>query len=214
MNIFKSYTNILIIAPHTDDLELGMGGTVSKLIQNNVIIDVIVLSSADTSLKSNFTPGTTLKECKDAGLKLGIEENKIKIFDYPVRLFSNYRQDILDQLVKFSKDKLFDCVFIPSRNDIHQDHQVTTQEAIRAFKNVSLIGYELVWNQFIQKCDMFVQLNDKHIDAKIKSIESYKSQTHRPYCHPNFIKSMAIMRGTQVGVKYAECFEIIRLIDL
>ena len=99
---------------------------------------------------------------------------------------------------------------IPSRCDVHQDHQVITNEAIRAFKNTTILGYELIWNSFEFKNDLYVSLDKLHVEAKIKALACYKSQNHRDYMSADFVNSLAYMRGLQVSKKYCECFEVIR----
>jgi hypothetical protein len=59
---------------------------------------------------------------------------------------------------------------------------------------------------------MFVKLEDHHIQAKADALMLYKSQSHRPYANEIFLKSLAITRGTQVETKYAEAFEIKRIL--
>lgn len=101
---------------------------------------------------------------------------------------------------------------MPSTNDIHQDHSTVAQEAIRAFKNKTILGYELIWNNINFNTVCFIKLKKKHIDNKIKSLSKYKSQSHRPYMNKEFIKSHAITRGVQIGCDFAESFEVIRMV--
>ena len=213
MSILFSFKNILLIAPHSDDVEFGMGATVSMLSEQGMNVKVIVLSTADESLKKNFPKGSTAIECKQAMKKLKVEPSKVDIHDFPVRYFSDHRQKILEIFFNLQKNMQFDCVFVPALNDVHQDHNVTTTEAIRAFKKISIFGYELLWNQLNAKYDMFVKINEKHLRDKISAINCYESQSHRPYFSSDFISSLAKVRGTQIDTQYAEGFEVIRLID-
>jgi LmbE family N-acetylglucosaminyl deacetylase len=103
-------------------------------------------------------------------------------------------------------------VFVPSVNDIHQDHYTIAQEAVRAFKFSTLLCYELPWNNFEFKTTLFYSLEQKHVEAKMRALACYKSQTHRPYMQPDFIQSLAKVRGVQVGQPLAEVFEVVRMI--
>ena len=61
--------------------------------------------------------------------------------------------------------------------------------------------------------DCFVILEEKHINLKLEALKKYKSQaTIRGYVSEEFLKGLASVRGTQVGRKYAEVFEIKRQI--
>ena len=58
----------------------------------------------------------------------------------------------------------------------------------------------------------FVNLEEKHINTKVKALAEYKSQMHRSYANEEFIRSLARTRGVQINTKYAESFEVIRTI--
>jgi len=102
-------------------------------------------------------------------------------------------------------------VFIPSLNDLHQDHKVIAEEGVRAFKNSSLLSYELLWNIISFHNTCFFELTLNQVEKKIKAIQEYKSQTFRGYSDPDFIKAQLKVRGVQVGLEYAEVFEVVRI---
>ena len=49
-------------------------------------------------------------------------------------------------LIQLRNDIQPDLVVIPCSQDVHQDHQTIHNEAVRAFRHISIIGYELIWN--------------------------------------------------------------------
>lgn len=105
-----------------------------------------------------------------------------------------------------------DLVLMSSIKDIHQDHSTIAQEGLRAFKNTTILGYELIWNNLTFDTTSFVSLERKHIQAKCDALKEYKSQGIRDYMSEDFIFSLAKTRGVQIGVEYAESFEVIRLV--
>lgn len=199
---------VLVLAPHTDDGELGAGGFLSKLIANGASIDYIAFSNAAESLPVGFPTNTLNIEVTAALKRLGI--NNIEILNYPVRNFNKFRQNILDDLIRIRSKRKYDLVLLPSTSDIHQDHQVISQEGIRAFKHTSILGYELVWNSFDFKNQFYVKLDEFDVVNKINALREYKSQSHRAYMSEEFVRSLAYTRGLQVNHKYAECFEVVR----
>lgn len=203
--------NVLILSPHTDDAELGCGGTISKLISEGHNIYVSIFSHCDDSLPENFKKGALKEECKNSLLNFGILESNLLFFDYKVRYFNYERQNILEDLVKIKKNISPDLVFTPSIDDHHQDHKTIAEESIRCFKNnCSILSYELIWNNTGFKNQMYFSLSKKNIDDKINSLKFYKSQSHRKYMSDKFIRSLAFVRGIQNGVDLAEAFEVIR----
>lgn len=203
--------NILVLAPHTDDGELGLGGTISKYIEEGKNVYYAAFSTADSSVPEGFPKDILSIEVRNATKKLGIPEENVFVYHYEVRKLSYVRQEILEELVKLRKLCHFDMVFMPSSHDIHQDHTTIAQEAIRAFKMTTLLGYELIWNNLTFDTDCFVKLEERHIEAKCQALKEYHSQDFRDYTKPEFIRSLAHTRGVQVGCQYAEAFEVIRL---
>jgi len=72
--------------------------------------------------------------------------------------------------------------------------------------------FESIWNNSIFAANFFVRLDEKHVDKKVESLKCYKSQLIRDGGKPEIIKMLARLRGSQIGSKYAECFEDIRYI--
>ena len=208
-----SQQKVLVLAPHTDDGELGCGGSIARKIEEGAEVMYIAFSICTRSLPEGWDPMTLAHEVKAATKILGLKEENLVLFDYDVRRFKEFRQDILEELVKLKKRFDPDLVFVPTPSDIHQDHQVISEEGLRAFKNTSIVGYELPWNNISFNTRSFIKLESRHLDKKIEALKEYKSQKHRTYLNEEFIKSLAITRGVQISTKYAEAFEVIRWIS-
>jgi LmbE family N-acetylglucosaminyl deacetylase len=203
----------LILAPHTDDGEFGCGGTIAKLISEGVEVYYIAFSACEQSVLPKFPSDILITEVKEATQVLGIKRENLYLLKYDVRTFNYNRQGILDDIIKFRNKINPDLVFIPSLNDIHQDHATIANEAVRAFKFCNILCYEMPWNNFNFATTSFMILSEEQINIKINALKKYKSQEHRSYANEEFIRSLASVRGVQVGQRYAEVFEVIRLID-
>lgn len=204
---------ILVLAPHTDDGELGCGGSITKFCNDGTEVHYAAFSLCKKSLAPEFPADTLERECKMATQELGIHGTHLTFYDFEVREFSNKRQDILEEMVRLSKTISPDLVFIPSFPDKHQDHQVIHTEALRAFKNCSLLGYELPWNHDTFRSTHFIRLSATDIDRKVKAVKAYTSQSHRNYMQEDFIRSLAKVRGVQCNSEYAEAFEVYKWIE-
>lgn len=204
---------ILVLAAHTDDGELGCGGSLAKFCDEKKEVYYAAFSDCRLSLPTGLPADTLEKECKEAIRHIGIDLSKLFILGFGVREFSQKRQEILDELVRLNKNIQPDLVLIPSASDIHQDHQVIHQEALRAFKNNSILGYELPWNQTRITTNLFIKLSASQLDKKVKALSTYQSQLHRNYMQEDFIRSLAKVRGVQCNHEYAEAFEVYKLIS-
>jgi LmbE family N-acetylglucosaminyl deacetylase len=205
-------SRILILAPHTDDGELGCGGTISYLLEKGCEVFSCAFSPCERSLPAGFPPGTLRDEMYKATELLGMKKENVYVLDYDVRVFPEHRQQILDDMIRMKNDLNPDMVFVPSALDVHQDHHVIYQEGLRAFKYSTVLTYELPWNQFSFQSSYLVRLEERHIEKKIAALAAYKSQAHRPYTIPDFTRSLAMVRGVQAGSKYAEAFEVVKII--
>jgi LmbE family N-acetylglucosaminyl deacetylase len=210
--MLSNFKNILVLAPHTDDGELGAGGTIHKLASMGCNISYVAFSAAEESVPSEFAKDILRTEVLKATTKLNIPASNVEVLNYGVRNFPENRQKILDDLINIRKNNKFDLVLIPSTSDIHQDHHTLSCEAIRAFKTTSIFGYELIWNNLTSYSTCFVKLSEKNIEAKSHAMIEYHSQSGRDYTSSEFIFSLAKIRGVQIGCEYAECFEVIRLV--
>lgn len=209
--MIKNCDNVLVLAPHTDDGELGLGGTIHRMIAEGKEVTYVAFSTAEESVPKGFPKDILKTEVRNATAKLGIKPANLIVYSYQVRKLNYVRQEILEELIKIRKGGKYDLVFIPSLHDIHQDHTTIAQEGLRAFKNTTILGYELIWNNLSFDTQCFVRLTEEDIQAKMMALKEYHSQGKRDYLSNEFIYSLARARGVQVGSEYAEAFEVVRL---
>ena len=128
-NSFFTGSNIkkvLVLAPHTDDGEFGCGGTISKLVSEGIEVHYVAFSACEQSVLPQFPSDILITEVTEATKVLGIKKENLHLLKYDVRTFNFNRQSILDDILKFKKEINPDLVFIPSLNDVHQDHATMT----------------------------------------------------------------------------------------
>lgn len=106
-----------------------------------------------------------------------------------------------------------DFVLVPSGADLHQDHTVVHQESLRAYRALTLMGYELPWNHITFSAQAFVVLEAAHLKRKWAALTKYESQfeLERPYFRYEAMESIARLRGLQIKTEYAEAYELIRI---
>lgn len=205
------HKRILVLAPHTDDGELGCGASICKFIEKGAQVYYAAFSTCEESVPKGFPADVLEVELKEATSVLGIDKKNLLIYRYPVRKLSYHRQEVLEELVKLNKEIEPDLVMLPSQADQHQDHQTLSAEGLRAFRNASILGYEEPWNHITFSAQAYVRISQQHLETKLKALSCYRSQNGRTYFSRDFIRSLAVMRGVQVGVRYAEAFEVLRV---
>ncbi|MBI2830691.1 MAG: PIG-L family deacetylase [Chloroflexi bacterium] len=206
------FTRVLVLAPHTDDVEFGAGGAVAKWVEEGKEVSYVTFSIAEKSVPEGLPKDILEHEVTAATRVLGITQRNLYIYKFEVRKFPQFRQEILEILVSLRKQLNPELVLLPSLADVHQDHHTIAEEGIRAFKNSNILCYELPWNLFNFTTSLFIPLEKQHLEKKIQSIRCYQSQESRNYASPEFIDGWARTRGVQVNTTYAETFEVVRWI--
>lgn len=197
-----NFKRVLAISPHTDDVELCAGGTIARLIEEGCSVAYRAFAYGDS----------TKLECIESMKILGIED--YEIFSFKPLHFPKQRQEIQQLLHDYNQERSPDLVLTPSRDDLHQDHQVLTLEALRAFKNSTILGYIQPWNHIAVYENCFIKIEKRHLEKKIEALWKYKSQFERgrKYFNKRYLESLAIASGMRIGYEYAEVFEVIKLI--
>lgn len=209
LNNFKT---VLVLGPHTDDGEIGAGGTISRFCREDKDVHYAAFSICEESVPEHLPKDILSKEIINASSKLGIPEKNIYISRYKVRKFNYVRQEILEEIVKLRNEIKPDLVLIPCSFDIHQDHKTIYEEGVRAFKKTNILGYELPWNNLESNTRCFIEITEDDLKNKVEAILEYKSQNFRNYISEEYIRSLSIVRGKQIDFDLAEAFEVIRLI--
>jgi N-acetylglucosamine malate deacetylase 1 len=199
---------VLVVSPHTDDGELGCGGSIAKFVDEGYEVDYVALSCCEKSVPPEYPRDILSREVKEATKILGISQPIL--FSFEVREFPKLRQEILDTLIRLRNKIQPDIVFTPSRFDTHQDHKTTVEETMRAFKKCTLLGYEQPWNNITFNTLAFIPLKEEYVSKKVDALNCYKTQKGRAYLNEDFVRGLAVTRGTQIEEKYAEAFEVIK----
>ncbi len=226
----------MIVVAHPDDELLGLGATFHKLINEcNVSTHVVILGEGITS-RSDIRDITVWENelaihrenIKKAQLAIGY--NSVNIYDFPDNRFDSVA--LLDIIKVIEKEKeVFqpEIIFTHHGGDVNVDHQRTFDSVITSCRPMkhekvkAIITFETMsgteWRassdprHFIP--NMFVEITEEGLNAKIKAMESYEFEK-RNYPHPRSPEALRIraqMWGVANGLQLAEAFQIIRTIE-
>ena len=201
---------ILFVGPHVDDIEFGCGGIIGTAVGVGEVY-FLTLSFSEKSLLKGFTRQDIEGEMLNSAKTLGVKNIANK--EYPTRDFPAHRQAILEDLILAKKAICPDIIFAPSTFDTHQDHKVVHEECFRCFKDRTIFGYEAPFNNRSFTPHLYHKLDENSIQAKLSAISCYKSQLAKKEGIIDAVKALSILRGAQIGAKYAEAFEAIRIIE-
>jgi len=225
--------NILIVAAHPDDEVLGCGGSIARFAAEGNDIYSLILGEGVTSRDEKRSHTKRSKQIKllkgnirEASNVLGIRESFI--FDFPDNRFDTVPLLELIKTVEKIKEKIEpDTVFTHHHGDLNIDHNITFRAVLTAFRPMRgeparrIYSFEVPssteWNAPLALSyfapDYFVDISET-LEIKINAMMKYKSET-RKFPHPRSpeaIRSLAMLRGSQVGFEAAEAFKVVRIL--
>lgn len=217
---------VLVIAPHPDDETLGVGGTIKKLTSKGVKVSILVVAGHTPPNYSEKSYQRTISEALKVFKILGV--NEYKFLNYPATMLNDIPTSKLNESIyKFLLKINPDTVFIPF-SDRHIDHRIIFDSCVVACRPIgkkfpkNIFIYETLsethWNvpgvEPIFAPNFFVDV-DKYFDSKIKALKIYKSQINKNTLSRSIkaARSLAEFRGSQNGLKLAEAFQVLRVIN-
>lgn len=198
---------ILTIGAHPDDIELGCGGIIAQYTSNNHSVYSLVLSDGERSGDPIVRKQETVDSLKILGIK------KLFFGELPDTKIGNDISTIcvIENIVNKMKP---DIVFTHSINDVHQDHRNTAISTFSAARQVpTILCYESPSLMLDFKPQCYYDII-KTLDQKIEALKVHKSQIDKRYFKINAILGLAKYRGNQMNIKYAEAFEVFKILNL
>jgi LmbE family N-acetylglucosaminyl deacetylase len=200
----KQKDSILAIGAHPDDIEIGCGGTLVKLIEKGHPVHILVLSSGERGNNSNRYE-EALQSANHLGASITVETLKDTAIPSGTPTI---------QLIEKAIDKHQpQIVYSHSIHDNHQDHRSTHKATIIAARQIPfLLNYHSPSCTTDFTAKHFEVLDDKTIAKKIELLEFHESQMKiRPYMQADFIRASSLYWGRYAKYEKAEPFEVLRL---
>ncbi|MEN6481287.1 MAG: PIG-L deacetylase family protein [Anaerolineaceae bacterium] len=205
MNFFGR--RLLFVGAHPDDIELGCGAFISQIADQ---ADIICLTLSDNQ-KNPLLKNLVIEHFNSMAV-LGIPKEKVLLDDFETRRFPHFRQEILERLFQLNRSFKPEIVFVHSRADIHQDHQTVTEEALRAFRGTTVLGFDVLRSSYGFFPNFLVEVNESNVQNKLNALSEYKTYTDKYYFDPEITRSTLKRNGALAERPYAEGFDILRII--
>ncbi|MEO5886794.1 MAG: PIG-L deacetylase family protein [Anaerolineales bacterium] len=205
MNFFGK--RVLFLGAHPDDIELGCGALLHHIAGQTDVLCVTL---------SNNQSNPDLKNVQDEHYKsmavLGVSKEKIVLGPFTTRIFPNARQEILEYFLKIRKDFQPDLIFTHSRQDVHQDHNTMTDEALRAFRGITVLGFDVVRSSYGFFPHFLVEVSEENVNRKIEALAEYETYRDRYYFNSELTRSIMVRHGALAECAFAEGFDILRIV--
>ena len=208
--------NILAVGAHADDIEIGCGGTVAAHVEKGDNIIILVMTESSYT----YYDGTVLRTVEEGETE---ERSAAKILGAELVNFHfenksvPYSVESVEAINKVIDEYSIDTIYTHWYHDTHQDHRRTTQSVFSAGRYVhNILMYEPEYpagRSYLGFRNQYYVDITSTFDTKMDALKCHVSQVKK--YGDDFLKAVearARHRGYEVGSKYAECFEVARLL--
>jgi LmbE family N-acetylglucosaminyl deacetylase len=196
--------NILCLGAHPDDIEIGCGGTILRLIQEvpRAQFYWTVFSGDEKRDKEAFKSAKSFLR--------NVNAKRIDVKDFRESYFPFVGETIKDYFEKLKTEFSPDLVFTHYKNDAHQDHRFISNLTWNTFRDHFILEYEILkYDGDIGTPNLYVHLNESDVRRKSKYILSiFRTQKEKQWFTKETFKSILRIRGVESNSpsKYAEAF--------
>jgi LmbE family N-acetylglucosaminyl deacetylase len=200
----ESPLTLLFLGAHSDDIEIGCGGTILRLLGEARIKQAWwVVFSANGQRAEEAKQGAEL-------FLSGLREKEILTHSFRDGFFPYSGAAIKDCFEELKTIASPDVIFTHYRSDLHQDHRLISDLTWNTFRDHTILEYEVVkYDGDLGIPNLFFHLSDEICRKKIDNIQKcFKSQTERQWFAGDTFLSMLRLRGIESNApeKFAEAF--------
>jgi LmbE family N-acetylglucosaminyl deacetylase len=196
---------ILCLGAHSDDIEIGCGGTLLRLARENPEIEVrwVVFCGADERRK---------REAKESAAKYltGFARSQVDVFEFRDAFMSFDGVAVKERFEELKKAFVPDLIFTHFRDDRHQDHRLLSDLAWNTWRDHQILEYEILkYDGDLGRPNVFAQLPEAVCRQKIDLLMSaFPTQANKQWFDEQTFWSMLRIRGVECNspTKFAEAF--------
>jgi len=198
---------VLFLGAHPDDIELGCGALIHQIAPQT---DILCVTLSDNQKNPLLT--SLVDEHHRSMAILGVKQENATLGPFTTRIFPDARQEILEYFLKLRRDFNPDLIFVHSKADVHQDHNTITDEALRAFRGITVLGFDVVRSSYGFFPHFLVEVSEADVDKKIEALSQYETYRDKYYFNTELTRSIMVRHGALAEVPFAEGFDILRIV--
>jgi LmbE family N-acetylglucosaminyl deacetylase len=202
--------HVLCIGAHSDDIEIGCGGTIIRLLEENPGLDIdwVVMSASDQR-------GPEARSSADSLLQ-GSGRAEVRIADFRESYFPYIGQEVKAYVDRLGSELKPDLIFTHWRGDVHQDHRILGELTWNAFRSHLILEYEIPkWDGDMGRPNIFMPLEQALCDRKIEHLlKAFPSQVGKDWFSAEVFWGLLRLRGMEARSPsgYAEAFHCSKLV--
>jgi LmbE family N-acetylglucosaminyl deacetylase len=195
---------VLCLGAHSDDIEMGCGGTVLRMIEQSKSIEVYWLV-----LSSNPTRAKEAERSANAFLS-GAGHKTVVVKSFRDGFLPYLGPPVKECFEELKKIFTPDVIFTHCRHDLHQDHRLVCELTWNTFRNHVILEYEIPkYDADLRSPNFFVPLSDAQARKKVNSLMRYfTTQQDKQWFSEELFYGLMRLRATEVAsaTRYSEAF--------
>ena len=195
---------VMLIGAHSDDIEIGCGGTIRKLVAKNKNLTYywIVLSANGLRQREAHSSASSILS--------GSKNSKVMIMNFRNGFFPFVASEIKEFFESLKELQAPDLIFTHFRDDRHQDHRTVSELTWNTFRSNLILEYEIPkYDGELGSPNVFVTLTNDELNAKQAHLyKHFTSQHNKQWFTHNTFKSLCRIRGIECNspTGFAEAF--------
>ncbi len=206
-NLLLYGKRVCFIGAHPDDIELGCGALIANIQGKSEILCVTLSDNQKNPKLINL-----VEEHRNSMAVLGVKPENDILHTFETRRFPDARQEILETLLDIRKNFKPEIIFVHTKNDIHQDHVTVTEEALRAYRGLTVLGFDVLRSSYGFFPHFLFEVTEKDVETKLRALAEYKTYHNHYYFDKETTKATMIRHGALSERQYAEGFDILRVV--
>jgi LmbE family N-acetylglucosaminyl deacetylase len=192
---------LLAVGAHADDIEIGAGATILRLLDEHPGSSVVWLVAS--------AAGERAAEARASAAAFAAQAANVEVIlgDLPDGRFPAVSSAVKD-LLESVKSRPIDVILAPHVDDAHQDHRLVAETVWQTFRSHLVVAYEIPkYDGDLGRPNLFVDIDEDRLERKIQLLEThYPSQRGRTWWGADTVRAIARLRGIEAGARYAEAF--------
>jgi len=199
--------DLLVVGAHADDVEIGGGATILRLLAErpgSSILWLVVSATAERETEARSSAAAFSASAATAEVIVGdLPDGRL-----PAALGAV--KDLLESV----KTRPFDLILAPQLDDAHQDHRVVAETVLQTFRHHLVAGYEIPkYDGDMGRPNLYVDIDDEGLQRKVELLEAhFRSQQERTWWGEDTVRAIARLRGIEASTRYAEAFYCRKLV--
>lgn len=202
LNLTGNIKRVLCLGAHSDDIEIGCGGTVLKLIKDNPALEfywVVFSGNAERAQEARASAQRFLE---------GAATSRILTLEFQDTLFPTQFAALKEAFGRIRSEFAPDLIFTQYRDDRHQDHRTLSDLSWNAFRDHAILEYEIPkFDGDLGQPNVFVDLPHEIAVRKVKLLmECFGTQRSKHWFSPDTFEGLMRLRGLESATRHAEGF--------